>query len=208
MQPSDRKRFAACLLGCAELYGKEVSDAAVKLWWEALKVHDIGAVEAAFARHIRSSDAAGSFMPKPADVIRMIEGTSLDASMVAWSKFERAVRQIGPYQSVVFDDPLIHKVVAQMGGWVAFAHITDKDWPFTGNEFRTRYKGLKSRGDASGFPARLPGLTEADCARCGAVLPPPVMIGDPELAGAVLAAGVVMAPALFHRIGDLTALPP
>ena len=94
MQQPDRKRFASCLMACAEIYGKTLSDSVSAVWWDALKGYEIEAVEAAFGRHFRSPDV-GQFMPKPADIIRMLAGTSLDGSMVAWSKVDKAVRTVG-----------------------------------------------------------------------------------------------------------------
>lgn len=153
-------RFRNCLTACAELYGQPVSSAVADLWWAALRQYDIAAVERAFQKHMTNPDT-GQFMPKPADIIRMIGGTTIDSAMVAWALVDRAVRSVGPYASVAFDDPVIHRVIHDMGGWIRLCTGTrdEKDWPFVGNEFRTRYKGAAMR-DQLEHPAYLPGLAE------------------------------------------------
>lgn len=159
MRKSDGTKFKNMLLALAELYGRPVSDPVAGLWWDALKGYDIDAVETAFSRHLQSPDT-GQFMPKPADIIRMLAGTSIDAAMVAWTKVDRAVREIGPYASVTFDDPIVMRVLQEMGGWIQLGDKRDDEWPFVGNEFRTRYQNYRSRGETPECPSRLLGLAE------------------------------------------------
>ena len=157
----ERKAFSVFLIGCAEVYGRQLSEAAIGIYWDELCGFELGAVQEAFRRHFRSPDI-GQFFPKPADVIRMLEGTSLDASMVAWAKFDRAVRGVGPYRSVAFDDAMIHRVASDMGGWIFLCGKSESEWPFVANEFRTHYKALKSRGEAFDYPGRLIGIAEGE----------------------------------------------
>jgi hypothetical protein len=189
MRRTDETRFKACLMACAEVYGKPVSAAVTGIWWDALKTYDIGAVEDAFRRHLYSPDI-GQYMPKPADILRMLEGTAVDGAMVAWAKVDRAVRTVGPYPSVTFDDPLIQRIVQEMGGWIALCGKRSDEWPFIGNEFRTRYHGYSSRAALPEYPGRLPGMIEAD--HGGAYRGQnDVLIGDGEKALAVRTGGVV-----------------
>lgn len=188
MTPSDRERFAHCLLAAAEVYGKSVSDAVSSVWWDALKAYDIGAVEGAFRRHFSNPDS-GQFMPKPADIVRIVAGSSQDGAMIAWAKVDKAVRQVGPYASVCFDDPLVNRVLHDMGGWIGFGEKNDTEWPFIANEFRTRYIGYRQRGEIPDYPSRLPGIAEADNTRRGLPAPTPTLIGEPSRAQAVLEGG-------------------
>jgi len=66
-------------------------------------------------------------MPKPADIIRAIKGNSQTQSLQAWSKVEDAIRLVGPYRSVVFDDLAIHGVLQEMGGWVKLCQALGKN---------------------------------------------------------------------------------
>lgn len=199
MQRPDRKRFALQMLALSEIYGKPISDAVADLWYMALERFPIEAVEAALARHIQSPDV-GQWMPKPADVVRMIEGTSIDSAMVAWAKVDRAVRAVGPYATVAFDDPLIHRVVHDMGGWIGLGGKDLDEWPFIGNEFRTRYTAFRSRQEVPEYPAKLVGLTEADNGRKGYAVDEVTLIGDPEAAKRVLVGGTDKPSIGFQRI--------
>lgn len=203
MERRDRERFAACLLAASELYGKPIGEAVTAVWWDALGRFDIAAVESAFRRHMASPDA-GMFMPKPADIVRMLAGTSIDASQVAWAKVDKAVRSVGTYASVAFDDALIHRVLHDMGGWIALGTRTDDEWPFIANEFRTRYQGYRSRAETPEYPRRLAGIAEADNARRGLAGPSDaVLIGDQAKAREVLAGGTDKPAVGLTRVADL-----
>jgi len=77
-------------------------------------------------RHLMNPDT-GQFLPKPADIVRMLGGRTLDRALMAWAKVDKAVRQIGTYESVVFDDALIHRVLHEMGGWVGMGQKTENE---------------------------------------------------------------------------------
>ena len=188
MEQQDRKRLAQCLLAASEVYGREVSESVASVWWTALKGHDIAAVEIAFHRHMTNPDT-GQFMPKPADIVRILAGTSADSALVAWAKVDKAMRTVGTYQSVVFDDSLAMRVLQDMGGWIALGAKGGDEWPFVANEFRTRYQGYRQRGEAPEHPSRLIGIAEADAIRKGVPPKDVVLIGDPIAAQRVADGG-------------------
>lgn len=204
MQLGDRKRFIACLTACAEVYGKPLSDAVLGIWWDALRAYEIDAVQEAIGRHLRNPDN-GQFMPKPADIIRMLAGTSVDSAMVAWAKVDKAIRHVGPYASVTFDDPLIQRVLQDMGGWVQLGAKTDDEWPFIGNEFRTRYQGYKQRAEIPEYPPVLIGIAEADNVRRGLEHTDRVLIGDATKAAQVAAGGTARPAIGMQRVTAGTA---
>lgn len=166
MNQNDAERLAICLTGMAEVYGRELSEAVVALWFKVLDRYRIEAIEDAFQRHVMSPDQ-GQFMPKPADILRMLDGSSEDAALIAWTKVDKAVRTVGSYQSVAFDDPIIHRVLHDMGGWIGLGTKNEEEWPFVANEFRNRYRGYRGRGAAVDYPNHLIGIVEAENARTG-----------------------------------------
>ena len=117
MVNSELPEFAKTLLAVADYYGKELSTGVVDLYWQGLREYDLDAVRRALWAHARNPDT-GQFMPKIADVAKVMQGRTSDQAAVAWSKVDQAVRRVGTYQCVVFDDPVIHRVIADMGGWV------------------------------------------------------------------------------------------
>lgn len=188
MTPSDGKDFRDLLQGVHDFYGRELSPFAADVWWQALRQYDLPAIREAFSRHCVNPDT-GQFMPKPADVVKMIGGSTQDSALLAWSKVDRAVRSVGTHRSVVFDDPVIHAVLSEMGGWIPLGIKADDEWPFIRNEFVTRYRGYKLRSVTPEHPPVLIGSAEAHNATEGQRIAPPVLLGNPDAARAVLAGG-------------------
>lgn len=184
MNRSDYDRFAQTLTGVAELYGKSISAAAVSLWWDALKRFELADIERAFRAAI-SSPENGQFMPKPADLIRAIEGTSGDRSLLAWGKVMDAMRGAGAYNSVAFDDPVIHAAISDMGGWPKLCREDLEQLPFLQKRFCDLHKALSN--GATPMIAYLPGEFELTNRLNGKPVAPPYLIGNPAAAARLLA---------------------
>jgi hypothetical protein len=188
MQDSDKKRFLTVLTGIADYYGKELSNGVIGLYWQGLRQYDIEAVERALWEHTQNPDS-GQFMPKIADVTRILQGRTQDQAQVAWTKVDKAVRTVGTYQDVAFDDPVIHRVLTDMGGWIALGQKKEDEWPFIAKEFETRYRGYKMRGEMPEYPPVLIGISNAHNSKEGYRLAPPILIGNPKQAEQVRLGG-------------------
>jgi hypothetical protein len=188
MQVDDFQKFHEGITGVMGFYGKSVSRFALDVWWAALKRYDLAAIVDAFNRHLANPDA-GQFAPKPADIIRMLQGSTQDAALRSWAKVDFAVRQIGTYCDVAFDDALIHRVIQDMGGWIALGTKAEDEWPFVAKEFENRYRGFCSRGERPPYPAILAGIAAAHNKLKGFQSEKPVLIGNEQLARQVLSGG-------------------
>lgn len=188
MQAEDKMKFAALIGNVYAFYRQDSSDFAIGVWWEAMKPFDFAAVADALNRHCVNPDS-GQFMPKPADAVKMLRGSSQDSAMVAWSKVDKGVRQVGTYSSVAFDDPIIHRVLHDMGGWVALGSKTEHEWPFVAKEFENRYRGYRVRNETPDYPKVLIGIAEAQNSTEGRESQPPVLIGDSAKAKQVFIGG-------------------
>lgn len=188
MIEKDRKPFQALVSDVYSFYGKDFSVFAGRIWWEAMKPFDLKAVGEALNRHCVNPDA-GQYLPKPADVVRMLQGSTQDAALSAWAKVDRAVREVGTYRSVVFEDALIHRIVLEMGGWVSLGTKNEEEWPFIRNEFVNRYRGYRGRNEIPEYPPVLIGLAEANNRKAGFDTEPPILIGNPENAKRVMVGG-------------------
>lgn len=198
MNNHDMRTFGSILADVYALLRQDCSDGVRRLWWQALKPYPIEAVQQAFAQHICNPDV-GQYLPKPADIIRVLTGSSEERALRAWSDVDCAVRTRGPYVSVVFDDPLTHAVIAAMGGWVTLCRKSVDEWPFVQKDFVTRYKGYVNHPPAS-YPRCLIGLTDADHQRRGLPSPrPPTLIGSPERARQVYTQGEGPMLAIRHN---------
>jgi hypothetical protein len=156
MDESNKEDFAKSMMGIGETYDKNISKELMATYWNVLKRFDINEVVDAFGRHLENTDN-GQFFPKPADIIRAIQGSTEGRSLNAWTLVDKSIRTIGPYQDVVFDDALIHSVIDDMGGWVSLCSTNDTEYPFKANEFKTRYRSLQSNPPDS-YPQILSGL--------------------------------------------------
>jgi hypothetical protein len=170
-----------------------------------MKPYDYRAVADALNRHCVNPDS-GQFAPKPADVVKMLQGSTQDSALVAWAKVDRAVRSCGTYNSVVFDDPIIHRVIMDMGGWVQVGGKDEKEWPFVAKEFETRYRGYKMRNETPEYQRVLTGIAESQNNRVGHKSNPPVLIGHAEQAKRVMLGGSDNPQLTFTRAGSLDAM--
>lgn len=208
-----RQDEAKLIAGLTDVYGYyrvDLTPGTIRTWATAMNAYSVDAVLDALGRHAMNPDT-GQFVPKIADVVKMISGSTKDAALIGWSNVDKAVRQVGPWQSVAFDDPIIHRVIHDMGGWVKMATgaATEKDWVFVGNEFENRYRGYLIRSDLGEFPSVLVGQTAVHNATCGGPLPVPMLIGDPQAAMQVVAGGVANARVGMTRMTEdqMAALP-
>ncbi len=187
MVEDDKREFADVLKAVLDLYGKEASAPVLRLWWSALEQFSIGEVRHGLTRFVRSADS-GTFPPKPADIIRMIEGTSGDRGMLAWGKVQEAFGRVGGWQSIAFDDPMIHAVIEDMGGWPKLCSTEGNDMPFRSAEFAKRYRAYAEIG-LERFPPYLTGRYETENRMHGYEVAPPMLVGDPIKAAKVIEAG-------------------
>lgn len=187
MKQADYKRFTTCLTAVAELYSKEVSQGAMLMWWKALARFEIEQVEKAFDAAIQRADG-GQFMPKPADLIKAMEGTQTDRSLIAWGKVLDAIQRVGAYKSVVFDDGIIHAVIEDLGGWMAVCRGNIDELPFLQSRFAKSYQAYAGRPDVR-YPAKLLGEHEQSNRLHGYPAQPPILIGDPTVASTVMLEG-------------------
>ena len=196
--PVDRKPFRAMLEAVAALYARDLSADVMALYWSALQAFDLAAVRAALDRHVKNPDA-GQFFPKPADLIRMLEGTTVDSAAQAWAKCERAMRSVGGHVDVVFDDATIHRVVEDMGGWPKLCMTLEADLPFRAKDFQTLYRGYALRREIPSHPPRLLGRFSTQNLQAGQPVQPPVLVGDAQACERVMLGGTTQAARLPMR---------
>lgn len=188
MKHEDKTQFATLMGALSEYYNRDISDALIGMYWQGLEHYDIGAVRESLNRHMQNPES-GQFFPKIADISKMLGGTTSDKALNAWAKVDKAIRYVGPYQSVAFDDPLIHRVLQDMGGWIGLGQKTDEDWPFIAREFENRYRGYAMRNEKPDYSPTLIGLAEAHNAKEGFAIEPPMLIGNAEQAKRVMQSG-------------------
>ena len=188
MTPAEKDKFLDVLQGVHDFYGKDMSKFAVSVWAMACETFDVQQVSKALSAHLMDPER-GQFMPKPADIVRQLQGTNTDRSLIAWGKVLDAMQRVGAYSSVCFDDGVIHASITDMGGWMQLCRSKTDDLPFLQKRFCDGYKAYATRGDVA-YPAVLLGEHEISNGAKGYRSAPPVLIGNPAKAEKVRLAGV------------------
>ncbi|WBA13874.1 DUF6475 domain-containing protein [Salinivibrio proteolyticus] len=187
MTNNDRKQFATELTDVLAVYGREASKGVLRVYWEALKHYDLSAVTEALSRHTQNPDN-GQFAPKPADLIKLMGGTSNDRALIAWAKVSRAIGAVGGHSSIVFDDALIHAVIHDMGGWPAICRYPESELKFVAREFENRYRTYLFHRPQN-YPPKLVGIAEMGNVQAGFPIDPPLTVGKTDACRLVFKGG-------------------
>lgn len=181
MQNSEMEIFASSLSALGELYAKSISAELIELYWRALEEFSYNEVSKAIDRFVKNPDS-GKFFPRPSDIIAFIAGDSESAALLAWMKVEKAMKEVGSYSSVVFDDALIHLAISALGGWIKICQSNSDS--FRAQEFKKIYTSLAKYTPDFDIP-RLTGLIDSKNAQDGFDVSDPVLVGDCEKAAAL-----------------------
>lgn len=187
MKPNERKEFSQLLSEALGFYTQTVSPFALSVWWSACQTFDLEQVRTALTGHAMDPER-GQWAPKPADIVRILQGTHTDRALIAWGKTLEAMQRVGAYQSVVFDDGAIHAVIDDMGGWPAVCRSEIDDLPHVQRRFCEAYRTYSRRPDLA-YPPRLVGVSEAENAIAGRPVGKPMLIGNSARALDVMNAG-------------------
>lgn len=207
MRENDYETFLSMMAAEAEIRNaKPLSEGALLLWWQRMQRFELEQVLRAFERHSQDAER-GRFMPQPADLIRFLEGSATDKAMLAWGKAIDAASRVGAYTDVVFDDPAIHAVVEDLGGWPKFCRSETKDLSYLQHRFTEAHQAYTGRGEFE-YPKRLAGDRSPDemYEKCGLPAPKPAVIGDIEKARLVYSGGATGGKTPISFKGVLQAL--
>ena len=191
MQPHDKPALFKLVADVLGYYRQDVSPFVLNVWWSACQPFDMDQVSKALTAHATNPDH-GQFAPKVADVVRILTGTHSDRAQLAWGKVHEAMSSVGGYTDVVFDDPAIHAVIEDLGGWPKVCRTEAKELGYLQHRFLESHKAYTGRGQFE-YPRRLIGDRSPDheYQRFGRPLPRPALVGDREKAKAVFLGGNV-----------------
>lgn len=191
MQQTDRAPFAQLVTDVHAYYRQDCSQFVLSVWWSACEHFDLEQVRRAMTAHAKDADA-GRFCPKVADIVRVLQGTRTDRAAIAWGKVHEAIGAVGAYQDVVFDDPAIHAVLEDLGGWPKVCRTEAKEMGFMQHRFCEGHRAYTSRGEFE-YPRRLMGDRSPDheYEAKGIPLPRPALVGDRAIARKVFEGGTL-----------------
>jgi len=197
------KALLTTLTGVYSFYGKEMSQFHLAVWLRALEGFEMGVISRAFDAHMTDPES-GQWLPKPADIVKHLQGTRAERSAVAWGLVLQACQRVGAYASVAFDDPVVHCVIEDLGGWPAVCRINIDELPFLEARFHKSYAAHAKAGTQ--HQPCLIGITDASNGMRGYGRSDPILIGDPHKAAKTLQSGSALPRAIASKASDILAV--
>lgn len=150
MTRSDFEPFTAMLELLAEQYNRTLSPGLLRLYFDGLQHLDLDTVRGALNVHVRNTEV-GQFWPKIADIERAAGGGADEQAFRALAELQDGFRTAGAWRSVVFADPIVARVVQDMGGWPELCSRDSEEWHnFGSKDFVRRYRAYRERGLPAG----------------------------------------------------------
>lgn len=164
--------------GLQEMYRpeKEIRVVMLELYYSTFKEYDIKLFEQAVGKVIKIHKF--NTIPTPAEILSFLENNPDEKSLIAWNKILEARSKAGYYNSVIFDDYLIHHCIKDLGGWMWLCEQHTDTLPFVEKRFKELYNIFSKRQPENNID-RLIGFAEAQNAKGGFVkdIPEPILIG-------------------------------
>ena len=155
MRDADKPAFVELMSGVLSFYGKDLTQFALRVWWQACQQFDLDQVSKAFSAHLMDPEQ-GRFCPMPADIVKALQGTHGDRALVAWGRVYESIRSVGAYQDADLGDPAAHAAVMDMGGWPTLCRSKTDELPFLQKRFCELYRSYLKRAGYE-YPSRLAG---------------------------------------------------
>ena len=188
MEDLDKKRFAELMGGLAQTFATDISTRDLENYWQLLRGYPLSQIEPALIGYCVSPEGH-KFMPKPGEIVGALQGKQNEQSLLAWVKVTKGIRQVGASKTVIFDDPLIHAVIADLGGWIRLCRLTERELNFQQREFERLYACYLQR-PLRRYPRQLTGIADTANAASGyEERQKPVLLGDPTQAAFVYQKG-------------------
>ena len=134
------------LFSVAEMYGKELSQGALNIFFMGIKSLSQEEFEAAISLHLEDQEK-GMFFPKPADLIGNVRKSGKQNSEMVgqcaelgWSLVMDHLRKKGSYGDLNISDKVAVETVRQMGGWKSLCMTNTDKMSFKQREFMSLYQ--------------------------------------------------------------------
>ena len=161
MIESDKQNFRELMIGVGELYNKEITIPLLRIYFNTLKVLSIEDVEIGISKHTANT-TSGSFMPKPADIIRQIElckPSTDDLAEMAWLQIINKIKTKGAYGKLDLDDKQAMAAAKNLGTWQSLCHTDSDKIQWKKKEFIEIYKTF-DKTPTEMLPNNLAGIIE------------------------------------------------
>jgi len=161
MIESDKASFAELMVGYGEMYNKAMTKSLMRVYFSALQRYSLEQVEYGLGIHSQDSKH-GTFMPKPADIIRHIDAGQPsvdDRAEIAWMQIVNAMSRTGAYGRLQLDDKQALAAVKNMGSWQSLCHTDLDKLQWKKKEFMDLYQNFETT-PIEMLPSHLPGIED------------------------------------------------
>lgn len=135
----DQQKFIKSIAALGELFGKEISGATLRLYWVALRGFSDEQVLSALNLAVTSF----KFMPKPMELIELMQEDSHQNAVGEWAKVMRHIRKGKPGSTIPAP---VMAIIDQIGGWDYIRALTYKELEFKAIAFNKIWSGGVDRG--------------------------------------------------------------
>lgn len=175
---SSTSELTKLLFMTSDYYKETLSEGDINLWLRDLSPFSFDDILSAFGKWRQSSDR----MPKISNIVEIIRGSEEDLALAALIKVENAMSRYGSYATVVFDDPIIHAVIPELGGWVRTCRLSENEFTWWKKDFRERYQHHLRYGTLTNLPPKLLGIFDEKNLLFGEKPQKPKVVGNYEKA--------------------------
>ena len=152
--------FSKLMLILEESTGTTISKDRIKIYFELCKDLEIEQLKENVYKLLK--ERVYSNFPQVAEIRGVGSNTREDNALKAWPAFQKAVENYGYYDSVQFQDRVIHCVIENLGGWEKIANEMPGDFDelqWYEKEFEKIYEVCKKRKK---FPLYIEGAFEKE----------------------------------------------
>ncbi len=140
MKKNEAAEFREIVNAIFEVFDKQLSATALKIWWQTLKKHDLHTIKLAMRFHVEHS----KFSPKPADILEAIKQS--DGRPNADEAWSIAIKASDEAETVIWNDD-----IAEAWG-VALTLIQEGDKVAGRMAFKSAYDRIVEKHRDQGIP--------------------------------------------------------
>lgn len=143
MNVQDKGHFQSIMIGAGELYSKEITKPLLQIYFQALQSYTIEQVSSAFTAHMVDTKH-GTFMPKPADLVRLIDKDKPnpeDKARISWIAVANSFSGFYP-DGFKLEDKIAAAALQSIGGRSAVGRCDASKMGFLERQFIDSYKTI------------------------------------------------------------------
>jgi hypothetical protein len=146
----------------------------MEIYWAAFKNWELEDFKKA-CNIVMQTRVVYASLPKIPEITQALYGKEEDRAALAYQLLVKAMRDIGPWHTVIFEDGAIGRAVQVLGGWEAVNEWSIDEWKFRRKDFESLYLANLRAGNTK--PVRLDGAFDRLNAIAGfKSFNPPVLI--------------------------------